>query len=616
MKNEVNFDAPKIYNSRFLTKSNPKEIRRLLHHFSIPKNSNGKSVRFDYGTAGFRYHNKVLPPIMARIAIFAGLRSIALDGEAVGMMITASHNPEVDNGIKISDSNGGMLPVKWEQMATDMANSDNPFEESRINDISGKPRTMVVHIGRDTRSHSLPLSQIAIRTLVAMGAKVIDHGVVTTPQLHMYTLSSNPHKVMNVLLCGSSSGTCFERDYMISFVETYVSLLRTCTRQVKDDKPRCMLVDSACGVGGLKLKKIESILKTYAREGGDIIHSSAMVNLKLVNQPGDGPLNHRCGAEYVQKNQLPPVLYSEFQESEVPASYVASLDGDADRIVFHYTDSRGKLVLLDGDKIAVLISSFLQEEIRYLSTEVPEAKKIKCGIVQTAYANGSSTRYLKNIVQTEVAIAKTGVKHVHEMAHHHFDVGTYFEANGHGTVLFGPKFYDLLAKAEQKLISTSRTQRATIAWQRLRLLPKLVNQAVGDALSDLLIIDAILYLNGWDLQRWSGLYNDMPSRQCKVKVKDRSIISTNSNETKTISPASLQPALEAAMESMNSISLNPLSQARTFVRPSGTEDAVRIYAEAQTQDEANLLATEAATLVYKLCNGVSEIPTLPGQTRL
>lgn len=208
------------------------------------------------------------------------------------------------------------------------------------------------------------------------------------------------------------------------------------------------------------------------------------------------------------------------------------------------------------------------------------------------------------------------MKHVHEAAHHHFDVGTYFEANGHGTVLFGSKFYDLLAKAEQKLISTSRHQRATIAWQRLRLLPKLVNQAVGDALSDLLIVDAILYLNGWDLQRWSGLYNDMPSRQCKVKVKDRSIISTNSNETETTSPESLQPALQAAMNSLNKISLSSQAQARTFVRPSGTEDAVRIYAEAKTQNEADLLATEAATLVYKLCNGVGEVPVLPGQTRL
>ena len=30
----------------------------------------------------------------------------------------------------------------------------------------------------------------------------------------------------------------------------------------------------------------------------------------------------------------------------------------------------------------------------------------------------------------------SGVKHLHEAAHRLFDIGIYFEANGHGTVLF------------------------------------------------------------------------------------------------------------------------------------------------------------------------------------
>lgn len=34
-----------------------------------------------------------------------------------------------------------------------------------------------------------------------------------------------------------------------------------------------------------------------------------------------------------------------------------------------------------------------------------------------------------------VSFAKTGVKFLHHKAAH-FDLGTYFEANGHGTVLF------------------------------------------------------------------------------------------------------------------------------------------------------------------------------------
>ena len=39
------------------------------------------------------------------------------------------------------------------------------------------------------------------------------------------------------------------------------------------------------------------------------------------------------------------------------------------------------------------------------------------------------------------------------------------------------------------------------------------------------------------------------------------------------------------------------SQGRSFVRPSGTEDVVRVYAEASTQEEADGLANSVAKLV-------------------
>lgn len=38
---------------------------------------------------------------------------------------------------------------------------------------------------------------------------------------------------------------------------------------------------------------------------------------------------------------------------------------------------------------------------------------------------------------------------------------------------------------------------------------------------------------------------------------------------------------------------------RSFVRPSGTEDVVRIYSEADSQEEANSLASQVAQLVEK-----------------
>lgn len=38
-------------------------------------------------------------------------------GLAVGLMVTASHNAEPDNGIKMVDPNGGMLSQDWEKYA-------------------------------------------------------------------------------------------------------------------------------------------------------------------------------------------------------------------------------------------------------------------------------------------------------------------------------------------------------------------------------------------------------------------------------------------------------------------------------------------------------------------
>ncbi len=44
-------------------------------------------------------------------------------GLAVGLMVTASHNAEPDNGIKMVDPNGGMLSQDWEGYAEVRARS-------------------------------------------------------------------------------------------------------------------------------------------------------------------------------------------------------------------------------------------------------------------------------------------------------------------------------------------------------------------------------------------------------------------------------------------------------------------------------------------------------------
>lgn len=72
-------------------------------------------------------------------------------------------------------------------------------------------------------------------------------------------------------------------------------------------------------------------------------------------------------------------------------------------------------------------------------------------------------------------------------------------------------------------------------------------QAVGDALSGVLMVEAGLRRQQWGLQQWAGLYQDLPSRQTKVLVADRSVISTRNAETQVASPAGLQPLIDQAV---------------------------------------------------------------------
>jgi phosphoacetylglucosamine mutase len=64
--------------------------------------------------------------------------------------------------------------------------------------------------------------------------------------------------------------------------------------------------------------------------------------------------------------------------------------------------------------------------------------------------------------------------------------------------------------------------------------------------------------------------------------------------------AGLQDAIDAAVARY--------AQGRAFARPSGTEDAVRVYAEANTQEAADSLATDVARIVYDLASGTGQRP--------
>lgn len=85
----------------------------------------------------------------------AALRSMAT-GKVVGLMVTASHNPEDDNGVKLIDPDGGMLDFGWEAPATDLVNTDTDRIANEITTIIATKaiditRTGTVLFGWDTR---------------------------------------------------------------------------------------------------------------------------------------------------------------------------------------------------------------------------------------------------------------------------------------------------------------------------------------------------------------------------------------------------------------------------------------------------------------------------------
>ncbi|XP_078445810.1 phosphoglucosamine mutase-like protein [Wolffia australiana] len=528
----------------------------------------GKKIT--YGTAGFRADATILSSTVFRAGVLAVLRSLKNGGAAVGLMITASHNPVGDNGVKIADPGGGMMAQSWEPFADALAGAATAEDFVEIvlvfaakEEIPiGRLEKSEVLLARDSRPSGATLIEAAKMGIASVaGAVAIDMGILTTPQLHWMVRQRNRG-------WGSS-----EMDYFLQLSNSFRSLI-----ELSGEEPMAsgydpvLLVDAANGVGGGKLKELVKLL------GAGI-----EIHVRNCGEEGEGLLNEGVGADFVQKEKTIPHGFT----AQDTGKRCASLDGDADRIVYFTirANDENKVDLVDGDKILSLFALFISEHLAIIADaddekEDKKTKKKTLGVVQTAYANGASTEFLREM-GVAVALAPTGVKHLHAMAAQ-YDVGIYFEANGHGTVLFAPGF---LTKLQDLANLCSGTMREKAA-RTLLAVSEVVNQAVGDALSGMLLAEVILWHRGWSMQDWASLYQDLPSRQLKVKVANRNAVSTTESETRVVDPPGLQDAIDAETAKYNA--------GRSFVRPSGTEDVVRVYAEASTQAAADALAASVA----------------------
>jgi len=330
------------------------------------------------------------------------------------------------------------------------------------------------------------------------------------------------------------------------------------------EKPSPLVVDCANGVGSLATVRLEEEIK-------DILELTP-INTAVGKK---GALNHDCGADYVKTQQRLP---ENVDERLSLGQRGCSLDGDADRLIYYYIDEERKFHMLDGDKISVLIAQFIHDLLVKSGMDMSE---FHVGVVQTAYANGHSTAYLDDRIP--YSCVPTGVKHLHQEAERYF-IGVYFEANGHGTVLFPQSSVDHIKDYNPK----NPTQKMNIEY--LLSLGQLANQAVGDALSDMLLVEAVLAHRRYGPWEWDSMYKDLPNRLMKVSVRNRADFTTEDAERKLVTPEGMQQRITDTVLKF--------PEGRAFVRPSGTEDVVRVYAEALTQSMADDLAMKVALIVH------------------
>ncbi|GAW81068.1 phosphoacetylglucosamine mutase [Plasmodium gonderi] len=424
-------------------------------------------------------------------------------------------------------------------------------------------------------------------------------------------------------------------DYFIRSFEKLYNYINEIFNDIlkKNCKEEIIYVDCSNGIASLKLDNFHDIFKILKKK---IIKINFLQDEKSV-------LNFHCGADYVyRKRKIPRNGIKLIQN---PKTKLCSFDGDADRVVYLYvndtlpaslkekkeeiareiisTEGVGKnegvplhgnvncVAILDGPKIICLFFKCIAKMLSHVEVkkkcqnegsgkngpnepntlskpkeqnEQPEErKKIDINIIHTAYVNSAFINHIneeknfanKNIelfrhINVNIICTKTGIKHLDNMARKS-TIAILFEPNGHGSI-----YTNLQELNDWSIHLCIQNDRYFVALKNFLLF---FNQTSGDAIVDFIAIELSLTFLNLTINDWDQFFTPLPSLYinlpCPKYVLDN-IIPHPDHEKYLIKPQGLQNRIDKIV-----FEIDP-THGRCFIRPSGTEILLRIYAEAQT----------------------------------
>lgn len=507
-----------------------------------------------YGTSGFRDLFRLdLKNAIKRTTLVAIVRMLETNS-SIGLMITASHNPVNDNGIKLIDHDGESIPTEYEEICNEFVNSTKGEEIFvkyllKICKIPGikqmkshfNKNTRIL-LGRDTRPSSPELIHDVIELLKYLEIPYYYHHIVSTPELHYLTKETNAtgkiivhHNYINFLLINfsilknSKSKIYFKTSASINEDKNFC-----CTFCINEGN-RPFEINEEKKIESFNAKSIELSDKDVSIEQTDkiILHpvdtaygvgSKVLKDLKLNIEIITGDLlNFNCGSDYVLTSGKPKHFIED--------TWQAAFDGDADRIIY-FKMKNDKIRILDGDNLCIKLGMILNKVF-------PEQK---IGCVLSIYSNSKAINFAKQFMQVE--IAETGVKNFIKKVKA-FELGLFFEPNGHGSLHYTKEVYN----------KSNDYQRAV-----LNLL------SLGDAVSNYLVIESLV-----DLEK--ELYKPNPIKDIALKVKDKN-------------------------RKVDIGSILKKYKCNGFIRASGTEDVIRLHLEGESTDNIEKCSIECVNMIY------------------